>query len=553
MFDIRYCGYLDFLMVFIYIILIIFFLLIIIIGVIFFSNVSIVIFSIKLINLNFFRDLEIIINMWNFLFLIIVLIIRLSVLFFSVSYIANYPLLNFLIIYLLFVFRISWLILNSNFYWIILGWDGLGVVSFLLIIFYINYESVTNGLFTIFQNRVGDLFFVFYFLFSFQREISLLLVVKSGLIILLLGAIVKRAQIPFNAWLLAAIRAPTPISSLVHSSTLVVAGVYILIQYSYCLVEIFFYLKYISLITLIVSSFGLLMEFDIKKLIAYSTINHVGLIMFLIRIGLIKISYFHLNIHAIFKSLIFMCFGFTMLYSFHAQDRRLVSFFFLNPVIKIAYNFACFSLIGLPFLTGFFSKDFIIEKSIEFSVEMRNIFILLIFLSIRIYYSFKLLSLYKIRYSLIIIEFSTVGIFSVLLIVIIRVILINLFIYLVFRVSLELVEFKFFIYFLMLIFVLLALITNINLKLNFYVKSLNFIEIWNFNWYHLDQYVYWVLNLSVFYINYMAKIKFVILLNWWVIVIFIFFIYNESFKSVALKKLRVCYKFFKVYCMYYFR
>lgn len=219
------------------------------------------------------------------------------------------------------------------------------------------------------------------------------------------------------------------------------------------------------------------MEFDIKKLIAYSTINHVGLIMFLIRIGLIKISYFHLNIHAIFKSLIFMCFGFTMLYSFHAQDRRLVSFFFLNPVIKIAYNFACFSLIGLPFLTGFFSKDFIIEKSIEFSVEMRNIFILLIFLSIRIYYSFKLLSLYKIRYSLIIIEFSTVGMFSVLLIVIFRVILINLFIYLVFRVSLELVEFKFFIYLLMLIFVLLALITNINLKLNFYAKSLNFIEI----------------------------------------------------------------------------
>jgi NADH:ubiquinone oxidoreductase subunit 5 (subunit L)/multisubunit Na+/H+ antiporter MnhA subunit len=75
----------------------------------------------------------------------------------------------------------------------------LGVVSFLLIIFYINYESVTNGLFTIFQNRVGDLFFVFYFLFSFQREISLSLVIKSGLIILLLGAIVKRAQIPFNA------------------------------------------------------------------------------------------------------------------------------------------------------------------------------------------------------------------------------------------------------------------------------------------------------------------------------------------------------------------
>lgn len=544
-FGIRCCGHLDFLIVFIYIIVIMFFLLIIVTGIIFFSNIPIVIFSIKLININFFRDLEIIINIWNFLFLIIVLIIRLSVLFFSFSYIANYPLINFVIIYLLFVFRMSWLILNSNFYWIILGWDGLGVVSSSLIIFYINYERVTNGLFTIFQNRVGDLFFVFYLLFSFQIEISLSLLVKSGIIILLLGAIVKRAQFPFNAWLLAAIRAPTPISSLVHSSTLVVAGVYILMQYRYCLVEVFSYLKYISLITLIISSFGLLIEFDIKKLIAYSTINHVGLIIFLIRIGLIKVSYFHLNIHAIFKSLIFICFGFTMLYSFHAQDRRLTSFLFLNPVIKMTYNFACLSLIGLPFLTGFFSKDFIIEKSIEFSVEMRNIFLLLIFLSIRIYYSFKLLSLYKVSYVLTIIEFHTVGILSLLIMTIVRVILINLFIQLIFRVSLELIEFKFFIYLLILMFFLLALLTNINLKLNFYVKSLNFIELWSFNWYYLDQYVYWVLNLSVFYVSYMTKIKFVILLNWWVIVIFIFFIYNESFKSVALKKLRVCYNFLR--------
>jgi NADH:ubiquinone oxidoreductase subunit 5 (subunit L)/multisubunit Na+/H+ antiporter MnhA subunit len=105
-----------------------------------------------------------------------------------------------------------------------------------------------------------------------------------------------------------------------------------------------------------------------------------------------------------------MCFGFTILYSFHAQDRRLVSFFFLNPVIKIAYNFACFSLIGLPFLTGFFSKDFIIEKSIEFSVEMRNIFCLLIFLAVRVYYSCKLLFLYKIIYTLVIVEFQILGI-----------------------------------------------------------------------------------------------------------------------------------------------
>ena len=178
--------------------------------------------------------------------LIIVLFITFSVLLFSFSYIRVYPVQNFIILYLWFVLRIFWLILNNNFYWIMFGWDGLGVVSFLLIIFYINYERVTNGLFNIFQNRLGDLFFVFFLLILLSSSIRLNLTLKFGLVALVLGACVKRAQFPFNAWLLAAIRAPTPISSLVHSSTLVVAGVYILLQFSYCLLDVLIVLKYIS-------------------------------------------------------------------------------------------------------------------------------------------------------------------------------------------------------------------------------------------------------------------------------------------------------------------
>jgi len=169
-------------------------------------------------------------------------------------------------------------------------------------------------------------------------------------------------------------------------------------------VDVLDILKYISLLSLILRRFGLLNEFDIKKLIAYSTINHVSLIIYLLRFKLFKLVYFHLNVHAIFKSLIFICFGFVILSSFHAQDKRLIFLLNLNPLIKIMYYFSCLCLIGLPFLSGFFSKDFIIEKIIESRIEILFIMLLLIFLSIRIYYSVKLLKLTSYLFSYSIIE-----------------------------------------------------------------------------------------------------------------------------------------------------
>lgn len=482
---------------------------------------GIIIISFKLVNVNFFLDFDILFNMWNFIFLIIVLFITIRVLFFSFSYIRVYSIQNFIFLYLIFVFRIFWLIINNNFYWIILGWDGSGVVSFILIVFYINYESVTNGLFTIFQNRLGDLFFVIFLLYLFTSLNFGNRVLKFGLLFLILGSCVKRAQFPFNAWLLAAIRAPTPISSLVHSSTLVVAGVYILLQYSYCLYSYIIVLKFLSLLTLLVSLFGLLNEVDIKKLIAYSTISHVGLILIIIRLGLYKVTFFHLNIHAIFKSLIFMCFGFTILNSYHAQDKRLVSYFSLSPVVKIIYYFACFCMIGLPFLRGFFSKDFIIEKSIEFSVEMRNVLLLLLFLRVRIYYRFKLLRLFKIFYVIIFNETQILGILGLIIIIFIRVLIINVYISLIFRVSLEILNFKIVIYLFMLSFFLLAVVTNLNFKWNSYHKLLNMKEAWFLNWYALDQFMFWTIINVVKYIVVLNNLKFILLINWWVIAIVI--------------------------------
>jgi len=286
----------------------------------------------------------------------------------------------------------------------------------------------------------------------------------------------KRAQFPFNAWLLSAIRAPTPISSLVHSSTLVVAGVYILLQFRYCLLDVLYILKYIRILRLILRSIGLLNESDMKKLIAYSTIRHVSLIIYILRFKLFKIVYFHLNIHAIFKSLIFICFGFVILSSFHAQDKRIVSLNNLNPLIKILYYFSCLCLAGLPFLRGFFSKDLIIEKFIERRLELRFIILLILFLSVRIYYRIKLLKLTNVIFSYSVLEKRFLGVGRVFLISFIIISIINIYIRLVFRLSLELISFKIRIYFLIILFLLLSLITNLNYKFNVYDKIKNFKE-----------------------------------------------------------------------------
>lgn len=307
---------------------------------------------------------------------------------------------------------------------------------------------------------------------------------------MILGASVKSAQFPFNSWLLAAISAPTPISSLVHSSTLVVAGVFILLQYSYCLVDILERLKFIRVLSLIIRRFGLLNEFDIKKLIAYSTIRHVSLIIYILRFKLYKVVYFHLNIHAMFKSLIFICFGFVILASFHAQDKRLVSLLSLNPLIKIIYYFSCLCLAGLPFLRGFFSKDLIIEKFIENSLDFSFVFLLLGFLRIRIYYRIKLLRLTNVIFTFSMIDKNYLGIFRVVIMMFIIISLINVYLRLVFRLRLEFISYKLFIYILVVVFFILRILTNLNYKLNVYDKMKNFKETWLLSVYEVDKFVY---------------------------------------------------------------
>jgi len=196
--------------------------------------------------------------------------------------------------------------------------------------------------------------------------------------LVVLAAMTKRAQIPFSSWLPAAMAAPTPVSSLVHSSTLVTAGVYLLIRFNFCFRPILFYvLLFLARMTIFISGLGANYEYDLKKIIALSTLSQLGLIIRILALGGYQLAFFHLLTHALFKALLFMCAG-SIIHSLgDSQDIRFIGGLINHmPYTVTLFNVCNFRLCGLPFLSGFYSKDLIVEF---ISMGNLNIFIYLIF------------------------------------------------------------------------------------------------------------------------------------------------------------------------------
>lgn len=334
------------------------------------------------------------------IFLAIVLLIRGSIIFYSHFYIEReiYKSRFFYLIFL-FVISIIFLILCPNFFCILLGWDGLGLISYCLVIYYQNLKSYSSGIITALTNRVGDVFILgtIAIYFSFGRWNYINFVFSINLtwfnLFFFIASLTKSAQIPFSAWLPAAMAAPTPVSSLVHSSTLVTAGVYILIRFDYFFSEYLkFWLMFISLLTIIISGISGLFEYDLKKIIALSTLRQLGFIISTIRMGYSNLAFFHLITHARFKALLFICAGIFIHYFFDNQDIR--SFGLMNKNFSFSlsiFSVANLSLCGFPFLSGFFSKDLILELFLMKKVGL--IFFFLIFLGtfLTVFYTFRLI------------------------------------------------------------------------------------------------------------------------------------------------------------------
>ena len=187
--------------------------------------------------------------------------------------------------------------------------------------------------------------------------------------------------------------APTPVSALVHSSTLVTAGVYLIIRFSPLLLDTLMrkILILIAGLTIFIAGLGANFEFDLKKIIALSTLRQLGLIMRILSLGFYKLAFFHLLTHALFKALLFMCAGAIIHNIKNSQDiRDMGSFSVYIPFTISCLNVANLALCGFPFLAGFYSKDLILEIIL---VSYVNVFILFLFFfstGLTVRYSFRL-------------------------------------------------------------------------------------------------------------------------------------------------------------------
>nr|UBU97798.1 NADH dehydrogenase subunit 5 [Dardanus aspersus] len=340
----------------------------------------------------------------SLMFMSFVLFISAMVLFYSGSYMEGDTNMNrFMYLVLAFVMSMVFLIITPNLVSILLGWDGLGLVSYVLVIFYQNEKSANSGMLTILSNRVGDvaillsiaIMFNFggwnFFSYVYYLEDDYFFLMK---LMIVLAAMTKSAQIPFSAWLPAAMAAPTPVSALVHSSTLVTAGVYLLIRFSPALVDStsFSILFLISSLTMFMSGLGANFEYDLKKIIALSTLSQLGVMMSILSLGFYSLAFFHLLTHALFKALLFMCAGAMIHNAKEYQDIRCMgSMVICMPLTVMCMNLANLALCGMPFLAGFYSKDLILEIAFMNWLNVVGLVLYLFATSLTVCYTFRLI------------------------------------------------------------------------------------------------------------------------------------------------------------------
>nr|YP_009663910.1 NADH dehydrogenase subunit 5 [Hydrotaea aenescens]QCW07943.1 NADH dehydrogenase subunit 5 [Hydrotaea aenescens] len=340
----------------------------------------------------------------SLIFMSFVLMISSLVIYYSKEYMeSDYKINRFIMLVLMFVTSMMLLIISPNLISILLGWDGLGLVSYCLVIYFQNVKSYNAGMLTALSNRIGDVAlllaiawmlnygswnYVFY-LEVMKSENEMLII---GMLVML-AAMTKSAQIPFSSWLPAAMAAPTPVSALVHSSTLVTAGVYLLIRFNIVLSSSWMgnFLLLLSGLTMFMSGLGANYEFDLKKIIALSTLSQLGLMMSILSMGYYKLAFFHLLTHALFKALLFMCAGAIIHNMNNCQDIRLMgNLSTMMPLTSSCFNVANLALCGMPFLAGFYSKDLILEMVSLSYINFFSFFLYFFSTGLTVCYSFRL-------------------------------------------------------------------------------------------------------------------------------------------------------------------
>ncbi|YP_245504.1 NADH dehydrogenase subunit 5 (mitochondrion) [Haematobia irritans irritans] len=348
--------------------------------------------------------MTILLDWMSLIFMSFVLMISSLVIYYSKEYMeSDYKINRFIMLVLMFVTSMMLLIISPNLISILLGWDGLGLVSYCLVIYFQNIKSYNAGMLTALSNRIGDVALLLaiawmlnygswnYIFYLEVMNSNMEMMIVGGLV--MLAAMTKSAQIPFSSWLPAAMAAPTPVSALVHSSTLVTAGVYLLIRFNILLANSWLgnLLLLLSGLTMFMAGLGANYEFDLKKIIALSTLSQLGLMMSILSMGFYKLAFFHLLTHALFKALLFMCAGAIIHNMNNTQDIRLMgSLSLMMPLTSSCFNVANLALCGMPFLAGFYSKDLILEM-VSFSyINMFSFFLYFFSTGLTVCYSFRL-------------------------------------------------------------------------------------------------------------------------------------------------------------------